>query len=125
MAQVLHLVQNPGYGFLRPLKIKSTFKMKGESGRHLTTNPPFGYVKDEQDKDRWLIDEEAAKTVRYIFKLYSTLSKIPDTVFCAHWKGRSGSSSPRCWALYAVGVSTRSSSPSMTMWTQQYRPSLT
>ncbi len=50
-------------------KIKSTFKMKGESGRHLTTNPPFGYVKDEQDKDRWLIDEEAAKTVRYIFKL--------------------------------------------------------
>ena len=50
-------------------KIKSTFKMKGESGRHLTTNPPFGYVKDEQDKDEWLIDEEAAKTVRYIFKL--------------------------------------------------------
>ena len=50
-------------------KIKSTFKMKGESGRHLTTNPPFGYVKDEHDKDRWLIDEEAAKTVRYIFKL--------------------------------------------------------
>ncbi len=50
-------------------KIKSTFKMKGESGRHLSTNPPFGYVKDEQDKDKWLIDEEAAKTVRYIFKL--------------------------------------------------------
>ena len=50
-------------------KIKSTFKMKGESGRHLTTNPPFGYVKDEQDKDKWLIDEEAAKTVRHIFKL--------------------------------------------------------
>ena len=43
--------------------------MKGESGRHLTTNPPFGYVKDEQNKDKWLIDEEAAKTVRYIFKL--------------------------------------------------------
>ena len=43
--------------------------MKGESGRHLTTNPPFGYLKDEQDKDKWLIDEEAAKTVRYIFKL--------------------------------------------------------
>lgn len=50
-------------------KIKSTFKMKGESGRHLTTNPPFGYVKDEHDKDRWLIDEEAAKVVRYIYKL--------------------------------------------------------
>ncbi len=50
-------------------KIKSTFKMKGESGKHLTTNPPFGYIKDTDDKDKWLIDEEAAKTVRYIFEL--------------------------------------------------------
>lgn len=50
-------------------KIKSTFRMKGESGKHLTTNPPFGFVKDTEDKDKWLIDEEAAETVRYIFKL--------------------------------------------------------
>ena len=50
-------------------KIKSTFRMKGESGKHLTTNPPFGFVKDAEDEDKWLIDEEAAQTVRYIFKL--------------------------------------------------------
>lgn len=50
-------------------KIKSTFRMKGESGKHLTTNPPFGYVKDASDKDKWLIDDEAAETVRYIFRL--------------------------------------------------------
>ncbi len=50
-------------------KIKSTFRMKGESGKHLTTNPPFGFVKDAENKDKWLIDEEAAQTVRYIFKL--------------------------------------------------------
>ena len=50
-------------------KIKSTFKMKGESGKHLTSIPPFGYEKDKDDKDKWVIDEEAAKTVRYIFKL--------------------------------------------------------
>lgn len=50
-------------------KIKSTFKMKGESGRHLTTNPPFGYVKDEHDRDKWVIDEDAATVVRYIYKL--------------------------------------------------------
>ena len=50
-------------------KIKSTFRMKGESGKHLTTNPLFGFVKDAEDKDKWLIDEEAAQTVRYIFKL--------------------------------------------------------
>ncbi len=50
-------------------KIKSTFRMKGESGKHLTSIPPFGFVKDTEDKDKWLIDEEAAETVRYIFKL--------------------------------------------------------
>ena len=50
-------------------KIKSTLRMKGESGKHLTTNPPFGFVKDTENKDKWLIDEEAAQTVRYIFKL--------------------------------------------------------
>ena len=50
-------------------KIKSTFKMKGESGKHLSSNPPFGYIKDEKDKDKWLIDEVAAEVVRYIFKL--------------------------------------------------------
>ena len=51
-------------------KIKSTFRMKGENGKHLIVNPPFGYVKDTADKDKWLIDAEAAETVRHIFKLY-------------------------------------------------------
>lgn len=50
-------------------KIKSTFKLKGESGKHLTVHPPFGYVKDEKDKNNWLVDEKAAEVVRYIFGL--------------------------------------------------------
>ena len=50
-------------------KIKSTLKMKGESGKHLTTNLPFGYIKDKNDKDKWLIDEPAAIVVRKIFDL--------------------------------------------------------
>ena len=52
-------------------KIKSTFKMKGESGKHLTTNLPFGYIKDKDDKDKWLIDEPAAIVIRKIFNLCS------------------------------------------------------
>jgi hypothetical protein len=39
--------------------------MKGKSGKHLTTNPPFGFVKDTNDKDKWLIDEKAAQTVQW------------------------------------------------------------
>ena len=50
-------------------KIKSTFRMKGESGRRLTVNPPFGFVKDSEDKEKWRIDEDAADAVRHIFRL--------------------------------------------------------
>ena len=50
-------------------KIKSTLKMKGESGKHLTTILPFGFIKDKDDKDKWLIDEPAAIVIRKIFNL--------------------------------------------------------
>ena len=50
-------------------KIKSTYKMKGESGKHLTGRPPYGYLKDPNDKDMWIIDEAAAGAIRYIFDL--------------------------------------------------------
>jgi len=39
------------------------------SGRPLTTKCPYGYVKDPDDKDKWLVDEEAADVVRRIFSL--------------------------------------------------------
>lgn len=45
--------------------------MKGESGKHLTTIPPFGYEKDKENNDKWIIDGETAKAVRYIFKMCS------------------------------------------------------
>ena len=51
------------------LKVRSVFKNKGMSGTRLTTNPPFGYMKNPDNKKEWLIDEEAAKTVRRIFAL--------------------------------------------------------
>lgn len=50
-------------------KIRAVFKSKGESGKPLCTNPPYGYVKDPEDKLKWIIDEEAAEVVREIFRL--------------------------------------------------------
>ena len=50
-------------------KIKAVFNAKGNSGKPLTTNPPYGYLKDPEDKNHWLIDEEAAPVVRDIFKM--------------------------------------------------------
>ena len=51
-------------------KIRAVFKAKGNSGKHLSTNPPFGYKKDSNDKEKWIIDDEAAATVRRIFQMY-------------------------------------------------------
>ena len=48
-------------------KVRNVFKSKGMSGAPLTTNPPFGYLKDPENRNGWIIDETAAKTVRQIF----------------------------------------------------------
>ena len=49
-------------------KIKSTFKSKGKSGKHVASVTPYGYLKDENDGNHWIVDEEAAEIVRLIFK---------------------------------------------------------
>ena len=59
-------------------KIRAVFKAKGNSGKHLTTNPPFGYKKDPDDKDKWIIDEEAATTVRRIFEMFANGVRMPE-----------------------------------------------
>lgn len=50
-------------------KIRAVVKMRGEAGEHLTSNPPYGYVKDPANKKKWVVDEEAANVVRRIFGL--------------------------------------------------------
>lgn len=50
-------------------KIRAVFKAKGNSGKHLCTLPPYGYKKDESNKDLWIVDEEAAEVVKEIFAL--------------------------------------------------------
>ncbi len=50
-------------------KIKAGFKAKGNSGKHLGTFPPFGYVKSAEDKSQWIIDNEAAEIVKEAFRL--------------------------------------------------------
>ena len=50
-------------------KIRAVFKAKGESGKPLCTNPPYGYIKDPDNKNHWIVDETAADVVRDIFKM--------------------------------------------------------
>ena len=50
-------------------KIRAVVKMRGEAGEHLASNPPYGYIKDPQDKKKWIVDEEAAAVIKRIFDL--------------------------------------------------------
>lgn len=50
-------------------KVRKVMQSKGMSGKPLTTNPPFGYMKSPENKDVWIIDEPAAKVVKKIFDL--------------------------------------------------------
>lgn len=50
-------------------KIRAVFKAKGEAGKPLCTNPPYGYIKDPQNKLHWIVAGTAADVVRRIFKL--------------------------------------------------------
>lgn len=50
-------------------KIRAVNKAKGERGVPLTTNVPYGYVKDPESPKHWIIDPEAAKVVKHIFEL--------------------------------------------------------
>lgn len=50
-------------------KVKSAKRMRAEKGLFLSPFAPYGYVKDPDDKNRLVIDEDAAKIVRMIFTL--------------------------------------------------------
>lgn len=50
-------------------KVRASLKLKGESGEHLTTIPPYGYVKDPDNPKKWVVDPEAAEVVKRIFAL--------------------------------------------------------
>ena len=50
-------------------KIRAVMKVKGNAGEHLTTNAPYGYMKDPDDRKHWISDREAADVV-YEIGLY-------------------------------------------------------
>ena len=61
-------IMNEFYARDTSRKIRSVFKSKGMSGKHLTGTVIYGYLWDEK-REHWLVDEEAAEVVRRIFAL--------------------------------------------------------
>ena len=50
-------------------KITSVLHARGMSGKHTNSHCIYGYKKDPNDKDHWIIDEEAAEVVRRIYRM--------------------------------------------------------
>ncbi len=49
-------------------KVRSSYRTRGCLGEPLS-QPPYGYMKDPENKKKWIIDYDAAKVVRDIFKM--------------------------------------------------------
>jgi DNA invertase Pin-like site-specific DNA recombinase len=61
-------IMNEFYARDTSRKIRSVFKSKGMSGKHLTGTVIYGYLWDEK-REHWLVDEKSAAVVRHIFAL--------------------------------------------------------
>jgi hypothetical protein len=50
-------------------KIKAVAHAKGKAGKPLSYNAIYGYIKSPDDKNVWLVDDEAGAVVRRIFRM--------------------------------------------------------
>ncbi len=50
-------------------KVRNVLRNKGMAGIPLTSNPPYGYMKNPENPKEWVIDEPAARIVRQIFDM--------------------------------------------------------
>ena len=62
-------IMNEWYARDTSRKIKSTFKAKGMTGKHLTGTVIYGYLWADEKRQNWVIDEEAAAVVRRMFRM--------------------------------------------------------
>ena len=49
-------------------KIRAVVQAKAKAGERVTTNPPYGYLKDSNNPKKWIIDPVASEVVKRIFQ---------------------------------------------------------
>jgi hypothetical protein len=50
-------------------KLKTAFRSKGKSGKRTTNKSVYGYLKDPNDKTKWIVDTEVAPIIQRIFQM--------------------------------------------------------
>jgi len=88
-------------------KVRDALAVRGNSGKYLCTNPPYGYLKDTQDKEKWIVDEDAAKVIRRIYDL-CIAGKGASQIARILWKEKVLTPSAH---MCSIGVNTRHKMP--------------
>ena len=88
-------------------KVRDALAVRGKSGKYLCTIPPYGYLKDPDDKEKWIVDEEAAKVVQSIFDL-CIAGKGSSQIARILWKDKIATPSAH---MRNIGVSTHHKMP--------------
>ncbi len=53
------------------VKVSSARKARAKDGKYMATTAPYGYLKDPQNHNHLIIDEETAPVIKEIFEMYS------------------------------------------------------
>ncbi len=80
----MHGIMNDRYAKGTSEAVKRTFATKIKQGQFIGAFCPYGYMKDPADKNRLVIDDEAARIVRLIFKWF--LEGASKRAICARLK---------------------------------------
>ena len=82
-------------------KVREVFDMKRRNGEHIGSFAAYGYIKDPNDKNALVIDEEAAEVVRDIFtKFLDGMSKNA----IVHYLNEHGVLSPAAYKRERLGL---------------------
>lgn len=66
----IHNLMNEFYSRDISKKIRAAVRQKGNSGQAVTSALPYGYIRNPEDKNDWIIDQYAGEIVRRIFDYY-------------------------------------------------------
>ena len=64
-----HNIFNEWYAAQTSKKVRAVWAMKAANGKRSNFRVPYGYKRDELDKEKWLVDEAAAEVVQRIYHL--------------------------------------------------------
>jgi len=97
-------------------RIKSVFKAKAQAGHKLTGTPPYGFMRNPEDKTRLVVDEYASGVVKRIFEMraeglgYSKISSAlnhdnippPRLHYCLRNNREPSSTASTTWQIHAI-----------------------